>query len=342
MLVLPYKLPTTLRVTSQRLREHAKLVSLALALFLFASHAAAEDKSVLAAASAFTQGQQAELSGNNERAAELFELADRIAPTPEALRSATRARRAAGHLASAAGHAEALLSRYESDAQSRELAEEVLARAKPELARFTFQCSEPCSVVVDGLAAGLSPLKTQVIYLSPGSHELVIGFDGELTRSLHVQGSAGEARTIKVPRPAPRAVAASEAATSPPASSVSDTMRASAPAARSRLSPAYFWIAAGVTVATGALTLWSGLDDLKSRDEFKSSAHPTRSQFDDGESKDRRTSVLIGATSVLAVGTAALALFTDFAGDRSERSRAGASLSVDTRGAAHLSYGGRF
>ena len=48
------------------------------------------------------------MSGDLARAAELYELADHIAPTPEALRNATRSRLAAGQLVAAATHAEEL------------------------------------------------------------------------------------------------------------------------------------------------------------------------------------------------------------------------------------------
>src|SRR5205085_10940242 len=106
MLALPYELRTILRGASQ------------IAVFAFALFAArvhAEDKAVLAAATAFSQAQQAELSGNHERAAELFELAHHIAPAPEALRSATRARLSAEQLTSAASDAEELLRLYPND-----------------------------------------------------------------------------------------------------------------------------------------------------------------------------------------------------------------------------------
>jgi hypothetical protein len=305
---------------------------LVLALALSVCTARADDKSVVAAASAFEQGQQAELSGNHERAAELFELADRIAPTPEALRSATRARLAADQLAAAAGNAEELLRRYEKDASSRELAQQVLTRAKPELTRFTFQCSDPCTVVVDGLAIAVLPLRTQVVYVAPGSHNVALGFEGDLNRGLRLSGSGGEARTIKVGRP-PAPPIASGASKPAGAAGSQDDARAS----RLRLRPVYFWVAASLTVATGALALWSGLDLLKARDDFKASEAPTRAQFEDGESKDTRTSALLGVTGALAVGTAALAYFTDFQGER----RQTASLSVDTH-SAQLTLRGSF
>ena len=330
MLVFPYTSPRKWRAASQIARVFARVVGTALALAVCTARA--DDKSVVAAASAFEQGQQAELSGNHERAAELFELADRIAPTPEALRSATRARLAADQLPAAAGNAEELLRRYEKDASSRELAQQVLTRAQPELTRFTFQCSDPCTVVVDGLAIAVLPLRTQVVYVTPGSHNVALGFEGDLNRGLRLSGSGGEARTIKVGRP-PAPSIASGASKPADAGSAAD----SAPAPRQRLRPVYFWVAGSLTVASAALALWSGLDLLKARDDFEASEAPTRAQFEDGESKDTRTSALLGITGGLAVGTAALAYFTDFQGNGERRQTA--SLSIDGHSAQHTLRG---
>jgi len=323
MLVLPYRQRRKWRAASQIARLVLALVFVAVTVTT--THA--DDKSVVAAASAFEQGQQAELSGNHERAAELFELADRIAPTPEALRSATRARLSANQLAAAAGNAEELLRRYEREAASRELAEQVLTRAKPELTRFTFQCSDPCTVVVDSLATAVLPLRTQVVYVAPGQHNVVLGFEGDLTRGLRLSGSAGEARTIKVGRPPPAPPVAAGASGQAGTAGAHDSGFSS----RQRLRPAYFWVAASLTVATGAVALWSGLDLLKARDEYTSSASPTRAQFADGESKDMRTSILLGATGALLLTTATLGVFTDFQyGSSAGRS---ASLDLDQHGA---------
>jgi hypothetical protein len=344
MLVLPYSPRLSLRVG---LQCTVLLLASTSALIGHAQDAETDatssggNRGVVAAATAFTQGQQAELSGNFERAGELFELADRIAPTPEALRSATRNRMLAGQLASAASDAEELLRRYGDDAASRELAEQVLTRAKPELARFVLQCSEPCSAVVDGYATGTQALKTQVVYVTPGPHDLTIDFGGDASRGARVTGSAGESRTVKVTRPdkAAQPVAVSKASSARGAGDMRSAEPSATAPRRQRLSPAYFWAGAGATVAAGAITIWSGLDLLKARDDFKSSASPSRAAFDDGESKDRRTTVLIVATGALAVTTAALAVFTDF-GTR-DRERPRASLSVD-RHAAQLTYGGTF
>jgi tetratricopeptide (TPR) repeat protein len=300
------------------------LCALALLSFAWRGRAHAEDRSVVAAANAYAQAQQAELRGDNDRAAELFELADRIAPTPEALRSATRARMAAGQLELAADDAELLLARDPDDA-SRELAEQVLEQAQPALTRYTFQCSDPCTVVIDQSATMLTPDKTQVVYVSPGTHDVELGFANDTAHRMKLTGSAGESRTVKAARPPePKEVARASASSEP------------APARPKGIAPGYFWSSAVLTVVAGGLTLWSGLDLLNARDDFKK--HPTRARFDDGESKDARTSALIGVTSVLAVSTITLGVFTRF---KSNEQRPSASVGFDGR-AAQLNLAGRF
>lgn len=311
-----YLLPTVTRLLAT--------VSMVVASALFCTSAHAEEKAVVAAASAFTRAQQAELSGEHTRAAELYELADRIAPTPEALRSATRNRLSAGQVVAAASNAEELLRRYPADASSRELAEQVLSGARPTLARLALECAEPCTVLVDGLATALAPLRKPIIYLAPGSHQLTIAFEGARDRVLRVQAAAGDDRTVHVtppaaPRPNVAAAADARGSSSPAASRSMD-----APPPRDRgewrgPSPVYFWVAAGLTVAAAGATLWSGLDLLHARDDFEANPQPTQSDFDAGERKDLRTSLLLGATGALVATTAVLGWLTPFRADATAR-----------------------
>jgi hypothetical protein len=283
----------------------------ALVWSLFCLRVQAQDKDVVAAASAFARGQQEELRGDHARAAELFELADRIAPTPEALRSATRARLAAGETVAAAQNAEQLVRRYEADESSRELARRVLAETRPLLTRLTLECSEPCTVVVDGLASSLSAGRTPIVYLTPGSHQLGIGFDHGRKRGLRLRGAAAEERTLRITPPARSAVAQSSSA-EPSVSirALSDTASTSERGDRreaSALSPTYLWLSSGLSVASVGLTLWSGLDLLKARAQFRANPQPTRAEFEAGERKDLRTSILLGASGALVVSTVVLA-----------------------------------
>jgi hypothetical protein len=83
-----------------------------------------------------------------------------------------------------------------------------------------------------------------------------------------------------------------------------------------KLHQAYFWTLAGASVALGAVTIWSGVDLLGARDDFKADKTPTRSEFEDGEKKDLRTSILLGVTGGLVAGSLVALLFTDFGGER--------------------------
>src|SRR6478609_10681639 len=141
-------------------------VAALLIAFAAARPALADD--VPGAARAFSEAQKASLAGDNARAAELYELADSLSPSVQALRSAIRARQLAGQLASAATHAEALISRYPDDAKSVEAAKKLLDEVSPQLAKVTVQCTEICSLTVDGAAISLPPAAKLTIYVRPG------------------------------------------------------------------------------------------------------------------------------------------------------------------------------
>src|SRR5262245_38086094 len=121
-------------------------VAALLAALAVAHPALADD--VPGAARAFSEAQKASLAGDNARAAELYELADSLSPSVQALRSAIRSRQLAGQLASAATHAEALLSRYPDDEKSVAMAKKLIDEVSPQLAKVSVQCTEVCSLTV--------------------------------------------------------------------------------------------------------------------------------------------------------------------------------------------------
>ncbi len=282
------------------------------------SAASAQGDDVAAAANAFGQAQRAELSGDAARAAELYELADSIAPTPEALRNAARAWLSANRLIPAATDAEELIRRYGNDPGSRQLAEEILGRARPQLGRFEVECAPSCTLNVDGLAAATEARQNHTVYVAPGAHTLVARFEAGETQKQRLEAQAGDKQKIHLASE-PGATAPVEPAPPPEAVAPSaGTLAASTePSSRSpKLSPIYFWVGLSATAALGAVTIWSGIDLLDARDDFEKDKTPTRKAFDAGEDKDLRTSVLIGSTAALAATTAILAIFTDFKGRR--------------------------
>ena len=131
-----------------------------------ASSARADD--VNGAAKAFSQAQEAVLAGDNARAADLYELADELAPSAPALRNAARARLAADHDAMAATLAAELLRRYPSDKESRDVAEAILSKLSPQLTQFDITCDEPCTITLDGKAASSKPRTHHLFFAQPG------------------------------------------------------------------------------------------------------------------------------------------------------------------------------
>jgi hypothetical protein len=283
-------------------------------------------REVAAAARAFQEAQKAQLTGEFARAAELFELADVLAPSPEAIRSAIRNRDAAAHPSRAATLALAALDRYPDDADTRAVAQQTLDRLGPELARLTIACDRPCALLLDGEAVTAQPVERADVYTAPGAHRVDARFDSERAsmRQLELAAGAHEQLTLAVPEPerarigeAVEALPAVHEAT--PARSHTDGTPA-----RAGLSP---WLVAG----TGALTagcataaLVVGLDAMRKRDAYE--AEPTRARYESGVNSQKWSNALWIAAGGLAATSIVLAAFTDWDGE-SQRSTATISLS---------------
>jgi hypothetical protein len=127
----------------------AVLVSMLLAV---ATVASAQESDVQAAAAAFGEAQRAQLRGDFAQAADLFEIADRAAPSPAALRSTIRNHRAAGQSARAATLSAEASTRYPDDAETSALATETLTALAPSLGHVSLRCASECTVTLDGRA----------------------------------------------------------------------------------------------------------------------------------------------------------------------------------------------
>ena len=292
-------------------------VKLALAIVLAMSAPVFADAT--AASRAFSEGQAAQLAGDYDRAAQSFELAFSIQPSKEALRSAVRARQLGGQQPRAATLAELLLAMYGDDDTSTKLAKEVIAEAKPKLARIAIKCAAPCTIAIGGRAASLVPAASHAIYLSPGAAAIQISFEsGGAKRDVTVK--AGEDSTLDIPKPestsATRNIEEPSVTTSKPPSG---------------LSPYVPLVGLGVTVVLAGLTTWSGLDTLKAHRAYVED--PTDEAYEAGRGKQLRTNVAIGVTAVFAVATAATAVFwTNWRGTQPTVNATGESATVGIAG----------
>jgi hypothetical protein len=293
---------------------------------------ASSAQDLTAAANAYSRAQQAELAGRPAAAAELYEIADSAAPSPEALRSALRTRRAAGQLATAALHAETLLERYPDDKRSTDLARETLEAAKNDLARYEIACApESCGLIVDGVAAGPTVRKLHIVYLEPGEHEISASFGSGTAKPAVVSVEAGGTGSLSFEAPPESGGEVSDASSATPTrggSLGSTEMDPGTTAGGGGLSPWYFAAGVVVTAGFGAAAVWSGLDVLNAHEDYQ--RNQTQSGYEDGRDRERRTNILIGAAAGAAAATAVLAFFTNWGGSEepSQTGRTGSNITA--------------
>lgn len=316
------------------------VISLTAASLVHIPHTRADD--VNGAAKAFSQAQEAMLSGDIARAADLYELADELSPSAPALRNATRARYAAGHVAMAATNAATLLRRYPSDKESREIADAILAKLAPQLAQLDVTCSMPCTLLIDGKVVVSVAGEQHSLFSQPGGRSVTAVFEDGRKTTNQITALANHTTTMRLePKPVPVAPAARPTASAPTgeASRPTDSeIRAPRQTSRSSHGLSRWWVIGGgaVTLGLGVATTFSGLSTLSTRDQIRDAvaAGNTASAqmlYDNGRDQQTRTNVLLGATIASGVITGVLAVFTDWAG-RSERdlavlpSRDGAAL----------------
>jgi hypothetical protein len=304
------------------------------------------------AAKAFAQAQEVMLTGDLARAADLYELADELAPSAPALRNAARARLGANHHAMAATHAAELLRRYPSDKESRGVAEAILGKLAPQLTQFDVACTEPCKLAIDGKAASSGARERHLFFTQPGGRTIEATFDGDRRVQRQVTALAGQTSTLQLeapPRPAePVAPARSGAGTSShgaPAAALSPE-RAPSPARTGRgISRAWFIGAVVVTAGLGAASALQGMATLDTRDQIRAATaagEPVRAMqlYDDGRGQQLRTNILLGATAAAGVSTLALAFVTRWSGSTGARKEV--AVTPASGGGLSVVYGGAF
>ena len=290
-------------------------VAALLTAFALARPAFADD--VPGASRAFPEAQKASLAGDDARAAELYELADSLSPSAQALRSAIRSRQLAGHLASAATNAEALLRRYPDDEKSGAMAKKLLADVSGQLAKLIVQCTELCSLTVDGAAIALPPAASQTIDVRPGSHEISAVFSNGRIAKNERTAREGERYDLSFspPPPLPKV---EEKPAAQPSESVTPLTVAMVPTERRKPLGKKWVITGGVlSVGLAAGATYMGLKTLKKRDEIQaavSAGAPTLALYEDGLDLQQATNILIGASIGMAVTSAVLAFWTDWGG----------------------------
>jgi tetratricopeptide (TPR) repeat protein len=97
--------------------------------------------------------------------------------------------------------------------------------------------------------------------------------------------------------------------------------------------PALFFVAGGLTVVAGGLSVWAGLDTLSLNDDYETySAAPGALQadakllYDKAASRQLLTNLFLGGTALFGVATAVLLFLTDWGGDAETPATASSTL----------------
>ncbi len=309
-----------------------RCILFALILIAWRPVASAQDGEVSAAdqqaaAEAYDRGSSAYLARNYRQAAQYFETADRLAPSPAALMQAVRSHQRADNDLRAASLALHLRDRYPDDARAQRAADGVLSRAESRYVRVDVRC-DGCSLIVDGAV-----VDHPSFFVEPDSdHSVTAHFETGDARET-VTGAAGEQRELSFeapPAPEPEV----EPEVDPEVEPTDPTpVGPDGPPDGGGLPPALFLVSGVVTVGLAAATVWSGLDALDGVDAYEDD--PTQDRLDEGQAKELRTNVLIGATAGFAALSVVLALLTDWGGsDEEEPPMVRASLGVLPGGGA--------
>ncbi len=168
------------------------------------------------------------------------------------------------------------------------------------------ELSSGVEATVDGAALTGSPPAIQV---NPGEHRMVVRVDGRVVIDRPIAVKPGERVRLAISREREVSVVV------PPPPHAAPTPKPSPPPPPAKgIDPIWFYGGAGLTLVLGGVATWSALDTRSAYDDYKA-ALPTASQAEidrrvsDGHGKETRTNVLLGASALAALGTAAVGVF---------------------------------
>lgn len=283
-----------------------------------------------AAAEAFDRGTRAHLARDFTSAAEWFETAYRLAPAPQAMIQAIRARERSGDSVRAATLALRLMAEQSHEPEARAEAERVLNEHAPNLVQVNVGCGAPCEVELDRTV-----LSFPAFFVQPDTEHVVrVTFeDGAYEQQWLDPTPAGQRLDMQFD-PVRDFDFADAAEFDPEIGVVETEARAPVPAPEpppnSEISIAFPLVAGGLTLVSAAVLTWSIVDMYDGVAAYES--EPTRPRFDDGRTREIRTGALIGVTSALLVTTVVLAILADWDGAPNTDSSASTMSVTDTRG----------
>ena len=268
------------------------------------------------AAQAYDRAAALYVEGRYAQAGQWFMTAYRLAPARAALVQAVRAYRSARQIDRAGTLAILLADQFPNDPAAVELASEVMEAAGRRTLLVTVDC-DGCQVEIDGRM-----LNTRAAYVGANERQRVVGHFGRAQVEATVSGGESEQEQVHFDRPEGADVEEEELTEGERRRQREgmDTRTEEEGSGRRIFPPGVFYTSLGLTVALGALTTWSGVDTLSGVDAYED--NPTREGFEDGQDKERRTNILLGATLGMAAISIISLILTDFGGDDEDEDQA--------------------
>jgi hypothetical protein len=268
---------------------------------LFAAAPTAER--IKSAAAEYDAGRRAFTDGKFEDAAVHFENAYHDAPNAQTLRNAIRARHQANQLARAGTLSLLAQDRYADDEQTLQVAKETIAEAGPKLFKLTIVCDPECGVAADGRVLSIEDAKRFSFFLQPGPHSVNVSWPGDRSKPLDIKAKEGQSleQTLEAPPLQLKVVNGGTGQIGGETATVE-------PPSRKPFGPAVFFVTLGLT---GIDTLNNpGPDAVRQGCACTTDTCLNACQlYQQGQSEQTRTNVLIGVTGGLGLITLVTAAF---------------------------------
>jgi hypothetical protein len=249
---------------------------------------------------AFEAGIEAYQRGDFAAALTWFRRAQVLKPHPVILFNVALAEARSGLLLEATQHFDQVFNDPNTPADKLDAARSERDRAAALLASITVD-RQDARLMVDGVEASGSP---PLVRVNPGAHHVRVLVAQRVVVDRNVELDSGERLELSLALPASHEPEPEPPPPPPP----------SAADRPSGLGPTWVYVGAGLTVVLGGLSVWSGLDASSAYADFEDqapslSADEARERVDQGQAKDLRTHVLLGATAAVALATGGIALF---------------------------------
>ena len=266
------------------------------------------------ARAAYDRGVRAHALGDHRAAALAFAEADALAPKAASLEAALESAMKADDAVLGAELVERADGRA-PDAGLRTTLEAARKRFLGRTGKIRVECGAEtrCLAAVDGTAADAR----RPIFVGAGPHAVVVQRGGERIERL-VDVKADQIVVVTASGESAGANANANAGANANANANADEGRAGAGEGLG-ISRGWFYVGLGLTAVLGGVTVISGLDAVAKHDRFKTAGCASGGtgpvpvdcgeRGADGTRAQTRTNVLLGATAVLAVTTAAIGIF---------------------------------